>query len=77
MPCDNRLAYVPCVNFIEKPEQLPLLQEQRSNLIELRMLGDEVLPADRQEEIKSAVKALDDRIEGRGVAGSRQKMGTG
>jgi integrase len=77
LPCENRLACLPCVNFIEKREQLPLLQEQRSNLIELRMLGDEVLPADRQEEIKSAVQALDDRIEGRGVTGHRQRMSAG
>src|SRR5216684_1550293 len=62
LPCDNRLACLPCPNFIEKREQLPVFQEQRRNLIELRMLGNEQLPADRQHEIASAVVVLDRRI---------------
>jgi hypothetical protein len=62
LPCGNRLACLPCPNFIEKREQLPLFQEQRHNLIELRMLGSEQLPPDRKDEITSAVEALDQRI---------------
>jgi len=49
-------------NFIEKREQLPVFLEQRQNLIELRMLGNELLPTDRKDEIAGAVKALDQRI---------------
>jgi hypothetical protein len=62
LPCGNRLACLPCPNFIEKREQLPVFLEQRQNLIELRMLGNEQLPADRKDEITSAVEALDQRI---------------
>ena len=62
LPCDNLLACLPCPNFIEKREQLPVFQEQRQNLIELRMLGSEQLPPARKEEIASAVEALDHRI---------------
>src|SRR5919201_4776135 len=62
LPCGNRLACLPCPNFIEKREQLPLFQEQRRNLIEPRMLGSEQLPTERKDEITSAVEALDERI---------------
>jgi len=62
LPCENRLACLPWVNFIEKSEQLPILREQRNNLIELRMLGDEMLPADRRDETETAGAALDHRI---------------
>src|SRR6266849_4844886 len=62
LPCGNRLACLPCPNFIEKREQLPVFREQRQNLIELRMLGSEQLPSARKEEIASAVEALDQRI---------------
>lgn len=53
---------LPCPNYIEKREHLPLFQEQRSHLLELRILGTEMLPADRKVEIASAVEALDGRI---------------
>jgi integrase len=62
LPCGNRLACLPCPHFIEKREQLPLLREQRSNLLELRMLGAEVLPADRRDELAAAAETLDRRI---------------
>jgi hypothetical protein len=62
LPRNNRLACLPCPNYIEKREQLPLFHEQRRNLIELRMLGDRSLAADRNEEIAGAVEALDRRI---------------
>jgi hypothetical protein len=42
-----------------KREQLPVFLEQRQSLIELHMLGNEQLPADRKDEIASAVEALD------------------
>src|SRR5262249_50873992 len=61
-PGDTRLACLPCPNFIESKERFPLYREQRSNLIELRMLGEEVLPADRKDEIAGAVEALDRRL---------------
>jgi hypothetical protein len=56
--CDS----LPCPNYIEKREHLPLFQEQRSHLLELRILGTEMLPAKRNDEIASAVEALDGRI---------------
>jgi integrase len=62
LPCDNRLACLPCPNFTEKREQLPLFEEQRRNLVELSMLGAGVLPADRGAEIVGAITALDRRI---------------
>jgi hypothetical protein len=62
LPCENRLACLPCVNFIEKREHLPLFNELRNNLIELQMLGDGVLPIERKNEIDDAVRALDRRI---------------
>jgi integrase len=62
LPCDNRLACLPCPNYIEKREHLPLFQEQRSHLLKLRILGTEMLPADRNAEIAGAVEALDGRI---------------
>lgn len=62
LPCDNRLACLPCPNYIEKREHLPLFQEQHSHLLELRILGTGMLPADRNDEIASAVEALDGRI---------------
>src|SRR5438876_9936523 len=62
LPCGNRPAYLPCPNFIEKREQLPLFEEHRHNLIELRLPGNEQLPADRKDDIASAVQALDQRI---------------
>ena len=63
LPCENRLACLPCPNYIEKREHLPLFEKQRSNLIELRMLGDEVLPGPRKDEIGGAIRALDQRID--------------
>jgi hypothetical protein len=62
LPCENRLACLPCVNFIEKREHLPIFNEQRNNLIALQMLGDGVLPIERKNEIDDAVRALDRRI---------------
>ena len=61
-PCGNRLACLPCPNFIEKHEQLPVFQEQPRNLIELHMLGSQHLPADRKDEITSAVEVFDQRV---------------
>ena len=53
---------LPCPNDIEKRERRPRFQEQRSHLLELRILGTEMLPADCNDEIASAVEALDERI---------------
>ena len=63
LPCESRLACLPCPNYIDKREHLPVFEKQRSNLIELRMLGDGVLPSARKDEIGAAVKALDQRID--------------
>ena len=70
LPCDNRLACLPCPNFTEKRDQLPLFEEQRRNLVELSMLGAGVLPVDRGEEIVGAVAALDRRIVAMGGPGA-------
>ncbi len=61
LPCQNRLACLPCPHFIGTKENLPLYGRQRENLVELRMLG-EALPTDRKEEIDAAVSILDRRI---------------
>jgi len=61
LPCQNRLACLPCPHFIGTKENLPLYGRQRENLVELRMLG-EALPTDRKEEIDAAVSILDQRI---------------
>jgi hypothetical protein len=53
---------LPCDNFIEKRENLPIFNAQRNSLIELQMLGDGVLPTERKNEIDDAVRALDRRI---------------
>jgi hypothetical protein len=53
---------LPCPHFIATKGHLPLYRRQRENLIELRMLGETLLPADRKEEIDDAVSALDQRI---------------
>jgi integrase len=62
LPCQNRLACLPCPHFIATKENLPLYARQRDNLIELRMLGKESLPADRKQELTEAVDALDRRV---------------
>lgn len=59
LPCQNRLACLLCPHFIATKDNLPLYGRQREKLIELRMLGDGVLPAAQQEEIGEAVTALD------------------
>jgi integrase len=60
--CANRLACLPCPNYISTSEDLPLLERQRGNLIELRTLLGPAAPADRAEEFDSAVAALDERL---------------
>jgi hypothetical protein len=63
LPCESRLACLPCPNCIEKREQLPVFEQQLSNLLELRMLGDEVPPAARRDELDGAIPALDRRMD--------------
>lgn len=62
LPCDSRLACLPCPQFVPTPEHLPLYSSQREHLIELRMLGEHRLPADRRQEVDEAVAALDRRV---------------
>ena len=62
LPCDNRLACLPCPHFIATAEHLPLDGRQRDRLIELRLIGEQLLPQDRQRELAEAVEALDHRI---------------
>lgn len=62
LPCQNRLACLPCPQFLPTRDNLPLYGRQRENLVELRMLGDGRLPADRHQEIDDALVALDQRI---------------
>ncbi len=62
LPCANRLACLPCPNYISTSEDLPLLERQRGNLIELRTLLGPEAPVDRAEELDSAIAALDVRL---------------
>ena|SRR5437588_2683935 len=62
LPCQNRLACLPCPHFIVTRENLPMYGRQRDNLVELRMLGEGSLPPDRKQELTEAVEVLDDRI---------------
>lgn len=62
LPCDSRLACLPCPQFVPTPEHLPLYGSQREHLIELRMLGGSRLPADRRQEVDEAVAALDRHV---------------
>ncbi len=62
LPCANRLACLPCPNWIPDRQDLPLLERQRSNLIELRTLVASDLPSERAEELAGAVEALDQHI---------------
>lgn len=62
LPCRNRLACLPCPHFIATEESLPVYGRQRANLVALRLLGENVLPIDRKQEIDEAVEALDHRI---------------
>ncbi len=67
LPAVRKPARLPCPNYIEKREQPPLFQQQRSNLVELGMLGDEVLPAARKVELGGAIEALDRRMSAMGA----------
>ncbi|HZU12133.1 MAG TPA: site-specific integrase [Chloroflexota bacterium] len=48
-PCETRLACHRCPNFIPDKERLPLLEQQRANLIELRGIGETRVPQARQQ----------------------------
>jgi hypothetical protein len=60
-PCETRLACLGCPNHIVDRKDLPLLERQRANLIELHGLGER-LPVERKREMEGAVQALDRRI---------------
>jgi integrase len=62
IPCANRLVCLPCPNYISTSEDLPLLERQRGNLIELRTLLGPEAPVDRAEELDSAIAALDEKL---------------
>lgn len=66
-PCEARLACPGCSNFIPDKESLPLLERQRSNLVELRGLGERVLggarKADLERELNGAINGLDRNID--------------
>jgi len=49
-PCETRLACHSCPNFLADRESLPLLERQRTNLVELRGLTEQKLPTARQRE---------------------------
>jgi hypothetical protein len=51
LPCEARLVCLGCPNFIPDKERLPLLESQRSNLVELRGLSGRVLPTSRQQQV--------------------------
>jgi integrase len=82
IPCENRLACLPCANFVATKENLPLYERQRSNLIELSVIGEGSLPAARKQELDGSMAALDRRITDVGgrpgqVAGAVPGEGTG
>lgn len=60
-PCETRLACLGCPNHIVDRKDLPLLERQRANLIELRGL-DEHLPVERRREVEGAVTNIERRI---------------
>lgn len=62
LPCQNRLACLPCPHFMPTEENLELYARQRTNLIELRMIGNDVLPTDRKTEVEEGISRLDRRI---------------
>jgi site-specific recombinase XerD len=66
-PCEARLACTGCPNFIPDKERLPLLENQRVNLIELRGLTGRTLPAARQQqvdrELSTAIDGLSRNID--------------
>jgi hypothetical protein len=53
---------LPCPHFVATEESLPVYGRQRANLVALRLLGENALPAERKQEIDEAVVALDHRI---------------
>jgi integrase len=64
-PCETRLACHTCPNFLPDRERLPLLEQQRANLIELRGLVQRVPGSRRQDaeqELTSAIGGLDGTI---------------
>jgi hypothetical protein len=62
-PCETRLACQSCPNLVPDKENLPLLERQRANLIELRGLASEKLPSTRREEINRELTTAIDGIE--------------
>ena len=66
-PCEVRLACHGCPNFIPDKERLPLLENQRVNLIELRGLTGRTLPVARQQqvdrELSTAIDGLSRNID--------------
>ena len=60
LPCDSRLKCQRCPNFIPDKQRLPLLEEQRQHLIELR--GLDILPAPQRAEMKQAVAIVEENI---------------
>jgi len=78
-PCETRLACHRCPNFIPDKHRLPLLEQQRANLIELSGLGDSRMPQARQQgfrrELDDAVNALDQNISAVGGAETGAQQG--
>lgn len=64
-PCETRLACHTCPNFLPDKERLPLLENQRRNLIELRGLTKKI-PSPRkgkaERELDGAIGGLDENI---------------
>lgn len=64
-PCETRLACHTCPNFLPDRERLPLLEQQRAHLIELRGLADRipgVRRRDAERELAEAIVGLDGNI---------------
>ncbi len=60
LPCDSRLKCQRCPNFIPDKSRLPLLEEQRQHLVELRAMN--ALPAPRQAEMERAIAIVEENI---------------
>jgi len=64
-PCETRLACHTCPNFLPDRERLPLLEQQRAHLIELRGLVDRIPGGRRraaERELAGAIGGLDGNI---------------
>ncbi len=77
-PCETRLACHSCPNFMADEKSLPLLERQRTNLIELRGLSERKLPQARQKEagreLTRAIHGLDKHLNREKEAAGKKRI---